>query len=151
LAAQASGARLSRQEVGCGQHCPPHQDPAIFRALVSTIVPEAAALDDEGWREINQVVEALLRDRPESLKRQIRMFLGAIQWLPVIRYGRPFTRLSPAARTRVLAHLQSDRIQKIRVGFWGLRTIVLAGYYGRPRAAQAIGYAASPRGWEALR
>ena len=130
---------------------PLNPDPAIFHAVVSTIVPEAAALDDQGWREINQVVEALLRDRPESLKRQIRMFLGAIQWLPVIRYGRPFTRLSPAARTRVLAHLQSDRIQKIRVGFWGLRTIVLAGYYGRPQAAQAIGYAASPRGWEALR
>jgi len=129
---------------------PLNPDPAIFRAVVSTIVPEAAALDDQGWREIHQVVEALLRDRPDSLKRQIRMFLVAIQWLPVIRYGRPFTRLSPAVRTRVLAHLQSDRIQKIRVGFWGLRTIVLAGYYGRPQAAQAIGYAASPRGWEAL-
>jgi hypothetical protein len=59
--------------------------------------------------------------------------------------------LHPTARTRVLTHLQNDRIQKIRVGFWGLRTIVLAGYYGRPQAAQSIGYAASPRGWEALR
>jgi len=129
---------------------PLNPDPAIFRAVVSTIVPEAAALDDKEWRDMNQVVDALLRDRPESLKRQIRMFLGAIQWLPVIRYGRPFTRLSPAVRTRILAHLQNDRVQKIRVGFWGLRTIVLAGYYGRPQAAQAIGYAASSRGWEAL-
>jgi len=83
--------------------------------------------------------------------RQLRMFLRAIQWLPVVRYGRPFTRLNPAARTRVLAHLQNDRIQKVRLGFWGLRTIVLAGYYGRPQAAQAIGYGASSRGWEALR
>jgi hypothetical protein len=130
---------------------PLHPDPAIFRAVVFTIVPEAAALDDQGWHDLQQVVEALLRDRPESLKRQLRMFLGAIQWLPVVRYGRPFTRLNPAARGRVLAHLQSDRIQKIRVGFWGLRTIVLAGYYGRPQAAQAIGYTASSRGWEALR
>lgn len=126
-------------------------DPAIFRAVVSTIVPEAAALDHQGWLEVVQVVEALLRDRPESLKRQIRMFLGAIQWLPVLRYGRPFTRLHPDARIRVLAHLQHDRIQKVRVGFWGLRTIVLAGYYGRPQAGKAIGYAASARGWEALR
>jgi hypothetical protein len=130
---------------------PLNPDPAIFRAVVSTIVPEAAALDDKGWRELHQVVEALLRDRPDSLQRQLRMFLGAIQWLPLIRYGRPFTRLDAAARARVLAHLQNDRIQKIRVGFWGLRTIVLAGYYGRPQAAQAIGYAASPRGWEAVR
>jgi hypothetical protein len=130
---------------------PLHPDPAIFRALVSTIVPESAALDNQAWHDLTQVVEALLRDRPESLHRQIRMFLRAIQWLPVIRYGRPFTSLNPAARTRVLAHLQDDRIPKVRVGFWGLRTIILAGYYGRPAAAQAIGYAASPQGWEALR
>jgi hypothetical protein len=128
---------------------PLNPDPAIFRAVVSTIVPEAAALDDQGWREIHQVVEALLRDRPESLMRQLRIFLGAIQWLPVVRYGRPFTRLQPAVRARVLRHLENDRIQKVRVGFWGLRTVVLAGYYGRPQAAQAIGYAASARGWEA--
>jgi Gluconate 2-dehydrogenase subunit 3 len=130
---------------------PLNPEPSIFRAVVSTIVPEAANLDSAGWQELQKVIEALLRDRPESLKRQLRIFLRAIQWLPVVRYGRPFTRLTPAARARVLAHLQDDRIQKVRVGFWGLRTIVLAGYYGRSRAAQAIGYAASPRGWEALR
>ncbi|MGA2738459.1 MAG: gluconate 2-dehydrogenase subunit 3 family protein [Bryobacteraceae bacterium] len=130
---------------------PLNPDPAIFRAVVSTIVPEAAALDDGEWCEVTQVIEALLRDRPESLKRQLRIFLRAIQWLPVLRYGRPFTRLQPAIRTRILAHLQDDRIQKVRVGFWGLRTIVLAGFYGRPQAARAIGYAASPRGWEAVR
>ena len=72
-----------------------------------------------------------------------------MQWLPVLRYGRPFTHLDAARRARVLSHLQNDRIQKIRVGFWGLRTIVLAGYYGRPSAAAAIGYAATARGWEA--
>ena len=124
-------------------------DPAIFGAIVSTIVPEAAALDDQGWQDFHQVVEGLLRDRPESLKRQIRVFLTFIQWLPVVRYGRTFTRLDRAARARVLAHLENDRIPKVRVGFWGLRTIVLAGYYGRPQAAQEIGYAASTRGWEA--
>src|ERR1022692_478813 len=116
---------------------PLNPDPAIFRAVVSTIVPEAAALDDQGWHDLHQVIDALLRDRPESLKRQLRVFLRAIQWLPVVRYGRPFTRLRPAARTRVLAHLENDRIQKVRVGFWGLRTIALAGYYGRRPSAPA--------------
>ncbi|HLY16032.1 MAG TPA: gluconate 2-dehydrogenase subunit 3 family protein [Bryobacteraceae bacterium] len=124
-------------------------DSTILRALFATIVPESSALDAAGWCDVEQVVAALLRDRPESLKRQLRIFLRAIQWLPVARYGRPFTRLSPAHRTRVLAHLQNHRIQKVRVGFWGLRTIVLAGYYGRPAAARAIGYTASPRGWGA--
>lgn len=126
-------------------------DPAIFRAVVSTIVPEAADLDEEGWLGVTGVTEALLRDRPESLKRQLRLFLGFIEWLPVIRFGRRFTALDAARRTRVLKHLENDRIQKLRVGFWGLRTIVLAGYYGRSEAAQAIGYRAGPQGWEALR
>lgn len=123
----------------------------VLRAVVATVVPEAAALDETGWNDLEAVAESLLRDRPAALKRQLRVFLRFIQWLPVIRYGRPFTSLDAAARTRVLAHLQNDPIPKIRVGFWGLRTIVLAGYYGRPEAARAIGYAASPQGWEALR
>jgi gluconate 2-dehydrogenase subunit 3-like protein len=124
-------------------------EPAILRAVAATIVPESAAFDEAGWSDFEQIVEALLHSRPEALKRQLRLFLKIIEWLPVVRYGRPFTRLQPDARARVLKHLQNDRIQKIRVGFWGLRTIVLAGYYGRPAAAREIGYGASPRGWEA--
>jgi len=42
-------------------------------------------------------------------------------------------------------------MQIIRVGFWGLRTLALLGYYARPEAAQEIGYTADPRGWEAIR
>ena len=95
--------------------------------------------------------KACLRDRPENLQRQLRLFLRLIQWLPVLRFGRPFTSLNQATRTRVLAYLQNHPIQKVRVGFWGLRTLVLAGYYARPEAARSIGYAASPLGWGALR
>ncbi len=126
-------------------------DADVFRAVVSTIVPESVDLDGQDWRDLELVVEGLLRDRPENLQAQLRLFLGLIQWLPVLRFGRPFSSLNQATRTRVLAYLQNHPIQKVRVGFWGLRTIVLAGYYGRPEAAHSIGYAASPLGWEALR
>jgi hypothetical protein len=125
-------------------------EPQTLRAVVTTIVPEAALLDAQGWRDLDAVIQALLRDRPARLHRQLRLFLGFIEWLPVLRFGSRFTRLDQVRRTRVLAHLQNDRIEKVRVGFWGLRTIVLAGYYGRPAAAVEIGYQASPRGWEAL-
>jgi len=126
-------------------------DPGIFRAVVSTVVPESAELDSQGWRDLDLVVAGLLQDRPENLQRQLRLFLSVIQWLPILRYGRPFTALNQADRTRVLAYLQNHPIEKVRVGFWGLRTLVLAGYYARPEAARSIGYAASPLGWEALR
>ncbi|HVP55087.1 MAG TPA: hypothetical protein VMU45_08840 [Candidatus Eisenbacteria bacterium] len=129
---------------------PLEMDGAVFRAVVSTVVPESVDLDAQGWRDLELVVESLLRERPENLQRQLRFFLRVIQWLPVLRFGRPFTSLNQASRTRVLGYLQNHPIQKVRVGFWGLRTLVLAGYYGRPEAAGSIGYAASPRGWEAL-
>jgi gluconate 2-dehydrogenase subunit 3-like protein len=126
-------------------------DPGIFRAIVTTVVPESAELDSQGWRDLDLVVAVLLHDRPENLQAQLRLFLRLIQWLPVLRYGQPFTSLNEAARTRVLSYLQNHPIEKVRVGFWGLRTLVLAGYYALPEAARSIGYAASPLGWEALR
>jgi hypothetical protein len=78
-------------------------DVNVFRAVVSTIVPESAALDEKGWHDLESVVERLLRDRPENLQRQLRLLLHFVQWLPLLRYGRPFTALNHAARARPLS------------------------------------------------
>ncbi|HYX68411.1 MAG TPA: gluconate 2-dehydrogenase subunit 3 family protein [Terriglobales bacterium] len=123
----------------------------VFRALVSTIVPEAAALDERRWEELEGLVEAVLRDRPPALKRQVRLALRLLQGLPVLRFGHRFTALDPARRARCLTRLQNHSLRSVRLGFWGLRTLALLGYYGRPAAGQAIGWAADARGWEALR
>ena len=123
----------------------------VFRAVVSTVVPEAVNLDEPRWVELERVVEATLGARPRNLQRQLRLLLGGIQWLPVLGYGRTFTSLDPARRARFLSTLQDHPVQLIRKGFFGLRTLALLGYYGRPEAAGGIGYAADPRGWEALR
>lgn len=121
----------------------------IFRSFVSTVVPEANQLDQQGWQELETLVEATLRDRPRAVLRQLQLFLRVIQWLPVFRYGRSFTSLSPKKRTQVLSRLQDHRMELIRCGFWGVRTLAFLGFYGRPEALRAIGYAADPRGWEA--
>jgi hypothetical protein len=47
--------------------------------------------------------------------------------------------------------LETARLVLVRRGFWGLRTLILMGYYGRPAAAAAIGYRADPQGWEMRR
>lgn len=121
----------------------------VLRAVVSAVVPEASALDDQGWADLEALIEAALRDRPPGLQRQLRLFLRFLEWLPLLRYGRVFTSLDLARRTCFLASLEAHPIELIRVGFWGLRTLALFGYYGRPAAAKAIGYAADARGWEA--
>ena len=91
-----------------------------------------------------------VKRRPAALQRRLRTFLYFIQWMPLLRYGRPFTALAPQQRQRFLLYLENHPIKMIRVGFWGLRTLVFMGYYGRAAGAQAIGYRADPAGWEAL-
>jgi len=123
----------------------------LVRAIACTIVPEAAAMDEKAWGEFDALVDAALGDRPGELQRRLKLFLFAIEWLPVLRFGRRFSSLAPAQRARFLSMLENHPAQIIRSGFWGLRTLVLLGFYGRPEAVAAIGYAASPRGWEARR
>ena len=124
---------------------------SIFRAVVSTVVPEARELSEPGWSELEMLVATTLQNRPRAMQRQLRLFIRTIQWLPVFRYGKRFTSIRAEQRTQILCYLQDHRVEVIRCGFWGLRTLALLGYYGRPESVQAIGYAADPRGWEARR
>ncbi len=123
----------------------------VFRAAASTIVPEAASLDAVQWDELEAIVDRSLAARPARLRRQLTLFLDFLDWLPVVRYGRRLGGLDAARRTQFLTLLENAPLRLVRHGFWGLRTVVLMGYYGRPDAAAAIGYRADPRGWEARR
>ena len=122
----------------------------VFRALVCTVVPDAASLDERSWNDAERLVEAALAMRPANLQRRVRLFLRFIEWAPLARYGRRFTSLDAERRARFLTSLQDHPVQLIRLGFWGVRALALMGYYGRPEGAKAIGYAADARGWEAL-
>jgi len=122
-----------------------------FRAIAVTVVPDASALDESGWNDLDALVEKTLARRPPAMRRQLVLFIRAIEHLPRLRWGRPFTALSPDERTRVLSGLEHAPLLLLRRGFWGLRTLVFLGYYARPEAAAAIGYRADARGWEARR
>ena len=122
-----------------------------FRAIAVTVVPDASALDESGWNDLDALVEKTLARRPPAMRRQLVLFVRAIEHLPRLRWGRPFTALSPDERTRVLSGLEHAPLLLLRRGFWGLRTLVFLGYYARPEAAAAIGYRADARGWEARR
>ncbi len=124
---------------------------APFRAIAATIVPEAGELTDAEWNEMEALVERALADRPASMRRQRRLLVRLIELLPRARYGRAFTALDAARRTRVLEAMQSAPVLLLRRGIWGLRTLVFLGYYSRPAAAASVGYRADPRGWSARR
>lgn len=121
----------------------------IFRALVSSFVPEAAALDERGWGEAETIVESFLATRPVAVRRQVVLLIRLLDFLPVLRWGRRFGALDVPRRLRFLAALQDAPLLLLRRGIWGLRTIAFMGYYGRDEAAAAVGYRADRRGWEA--
>ncbi|MGH7555264.1 MAG: gluconate 2-dehydrogenase subunit 3 family protein [Longimicrobiales bacterium] len=121
----------------------------LFRALTETIVPQATALDERAWTEVESTIESALARREPRLRRQLVLFIRAIGLLSLIRYGRPFTRLDARRRTMLLTSLQEARSALVRRGFWGLRTLALMGYYARDAAAREIGYRARAEGWEA--
>jgi hypothetical protein len=118
-----------------------------FRALAAAIVPEAEGLDSAGWDRVEAIVEDALAQRPPAMRRQLVLFVRVLDLLPVFRWGRPFRRLDPARRTRLLHGVQGSPIFLIRRGFWGLRTLVYMGYYGRIEGYRAVGYDARLRGW----
>lgn len=123
----------------------------VLRAIGVTVVPEATRLDEAGWAAIEGTVATALASRPAALQRQFLLFLRIVEWLPVLRFGCRFTRLDPPRRTRFLKSLQDAPLLLVRRGTWGLRTLLLMGYYGRLEARGEIGYRADPGGWDARR
>jgi hypothetical protein len=118
-----------------------------FRALAAAIVPESAGLDENGWTELESIVETALSKRPAGMRRQLALFVRALDFLPRFRWLRPFSALGPERKARFLQRVQSSRVLLVRRGFWGLRTLVYMGYYARPEAYAEIGYDAQLRGW----
>ena len=122
-----------------------------IRALTAAVIPEATRLDAMGWAELERTVERALAPRPQSVRRQLRLLLRLLEWLPFLYYGRRLSTLDPVRRDRFVRGIQRAPVLSLRKGFWGLRTLLLMGYYTRPAAATEIGYRASRDGWEARR
>ncbi|HKW41045.1 MAG TPA: hypothetical protein VJN39_07345 [Gemmatimonadales bacterium] len=129
----------------------PRRAQLVFHAIATTVVPEVAGLAAAEWDELEGVVARAVAARPARLQRQLRVLLQLLEWLPVLRYGHRLSSLDVARRTRVLELMQRAPVLLLRRGLWGVRTLVLMGYYGRAAAAAAIGYRADPRGWERRR
>ena len=120
-----------------------------FRAVVVTMVPEAASLGDDQWRAAEAIVARALASRSPAVRRQVGLFLRVLDGLSLLRHRRRLAALPPNERTRLLESLSRSRLLLIRRGVWGLRTLAFMGYYARLEAARSIGYRASAAGWEA--
>jgi hypothetical protein len=120
-----------------------------LRAIITAVVPEAAALSEPEWRDAEAIIGRALSTRAPAIRRQIRLFLWVLDAVSLVTHGHRLATLSANDRTGLLESLSRSKMLIVRRGVWGLRTLALMGYYARPQAALAIGYRASPAGWSA--
>jgi len=115
------------------------------------MLPPSRALDEEGWRRAESIIEHALASRPPVVKRQLRLFLRAVNLLPLLSTGRTLQGLSPHRRVAFLERLQRIRLLPVRRGVWGIRTLLYMGYYLQEPVRTRIGYRAAPGGWSVRR
>lgn len=110
------------------------------------IAPGLAGLDDSARARARAIIQHAIAKRPPSLQRQLGSFLHVLRWASLPRYGRPFERLNQAQQDSVLRWFHDAPLAPLRHGFWGVKTLIYMGYYGRPEAGHAIGYRPSRSG-----
>jgi len=118
-----------------------------FRAVAHVVVPETRSLSAGGWTALEAAVERALAARPADVRNQLVTFLHLIEYLPMPRFGARFSSLRDDRATAVLRWLEHSKLLLIRRGVWGLRTLVMLGYYTQPEVQHALGYRAHPDGW----
>ncbi len=118
--------------------------------VAERIVPAATTLDAAGRSRFTAIVSRALSGRPRSIRRQFGLFLAILRWVPLLRFGATFDRLTAQRQDAVLRWLMDAPLGKLRGGLWGLRALVFMGYYGQPEVWPGLGYAPSFDGNERL-
>jgi hypothetical protein len=126
----------------------PRTRPAI-RVIARAVVPEADSLDESGWASFERLLEGAVSSRPAGVVRQLRAFLRILGFIARVRHGRGLADLTPREACGLLERVAASRLLLLRRGVWGLRTLILLGYYADDGRARALGYRASPAGWSA--
>lgn len=120
-----------------------------FRAFAQCFIPETALATEPEWREVEAVVRNALAARPPRVRRQIFLFVRLILLAARARHRHGFAALDRARATALLEGLAASRMLLLRRGVWGLRTLVMMGWYTNPSVIAALGYHASAAGWDA--
>ena len=114
---------------------------ATFRAAAACIVPSEGDSPGADSDRAIAIADRALAARPAADQRLLGVFLGALERLPLLRFGRPFSRLPLDKRAAVLRFLESNRVLRpLRQGFFGVKTFALMGYYGAEETWGPLGY-----------
>ena len=133
---------------------PPVMPPPLrnaLRPLAITFVPEIAGATAAEWSELEHRVTQALVTRPSAMRRQLGLFVRVLEAASRIRYRTGLAALDPGRRTALLEAFAGSPFLLFRRGVWGLRTLIMLGWYTQPSVVTALGYRASTAGWAARR
>ena len=122
-----------------------------LRALAESFIPETAAASATELAHLEAGIERALAARPESMRRQLGLFVRVLDAAARLRHRRGLATLDAVRRTALLESFARSPVLLFRRGIWGLRTLIMLGWYTQPSVVAALGYRASPAGWEAHR
>ncbi len=120
-----------------------------IQPILATFIPATAKLSLAELGPVLERVDERLADEPVALQRQLRLFVRILWWLPVFTHLRTLGGLRPEQRLKLLSWLQDCGVTKLRVGLWGLRTLLFVGWYGDPAVQARLGYRPNIAGWDA--
>jgi hypothetical protein len=103
----------------------------ILLRLAACIVPETSSASAEVRSAMLSAIDAQLGPRPRLQQLEFKLLLLGLSWL---------TLLPMPWQTRFLQWLENFPIRLVRVGIWGLKTLVYLGYYGQEGIQRHIGY-----------
>ncbi len=112
-----------------------------LETVTAVVIPGYSDLGQSSRERFLEIVDDALGERPESMRRQLALFLKVLNIAPYFRWGRPLGRLKAVDAERALLWFQEAPIGKLRQGFWGLKTLVFMGYYGQSEVWPTLGYA----------
>jgi len=124
---------------------------ACLKALAGAFVPEAEGCSPAQWAVLEGVLGQALAARPARLRRQVLLLIRVLDLLALVRYGRRLPALAAERRLVFLEGLSRAPVLLVRRGIWGLRTLVMMGWYTQPEVRETMGYRATAAGWEGRR
>ena len=109
-------------------------------SLAACIVPESAGAPPQVTGPLLAAIDEELRPRPRLQQLEFKVLLLAIRWMTVPFTLRWFERLPPERQVRWLRLLENAPLTLLRVGIWGLKTLVFLGYYTQDGVQRRILY-----------